>query len=281
VNRLRLALQACISVALLALARGVHAQNLLATNAGFEANTAYYTPDWGFPQGSTDALPGWIIVLDPTGDGYAGAADNQSPQNLEGTHFGYIYSGTGTAGMLETSPDSRAPVQKGTTYTLWFLARGDATWSDALATVSLIWHPNQNNGATVGSPTNLDLDLPAKVLDTDPMQTFSLTAVAPPGAHYAGVCITRPAYDYAPIIVDDFVIMAEPQQVSLSIQQKGQSAVLAWPRSHKYQLQAAVALPSQGNWQNVATPARGVGATNSVESPITNNACLFRLVSPN
>jgi hypothetical protein len=100
-------------LAALPLLPSARAQNLLTNNAGFEANTAYYTPDWGWPEGSPDALPGWVITLDPTGDGYAGAANNQTPDDLEGTNFAYIYSGTGSSGVLETAPDSRAAVQPG------------------------------------------------------------------------------------------------------------------------------------------------------------------------
>jgi hypothetical protein len=272
-------LPGALTLGALGLLPSADAQNLLATNAGFEANTAYYAPGWGWPQGSPDALPGWIITLDPTGDGCAGAANNQAPQDLEGTHFGYIYSGTGSAGVLETAPDCRAPVEKDITYTLWFLARGDASWSDSLATVSLVWYANQNNGTPVGDPTNLDLTLPAPLAPTDPMLPFHLTATAPSGAHYAGVRVTRPAYDYAPVILDDFVIMAEPTEVSLSIRKQGPQAVLSWPRSlkHKLELNSDLALPS--GWHATNKPPKGVGATNYVDWPLAEPAHFFRLAA--
>ena len=127
----------------------LEAQNLLTNNAGFEAGFGYYPP-------------GWVITLDATGDGYAGAAANQAPLDLEGTHFGYIYSGTGSSGVLATAADSRAPVEKDRVYTLWFLTRADVSWSEAAMTVSLVWYPNQNNNVTVGQ-TNLDLTLPARL----------------------------------------------------------------------------------------------------------------------
>jgi hypothetical protein len=104
-----------VSVALAAGAVCGFGQNLLTNNAGFEANIGYYTPYWGYPLGAPDALPGWRINLDPTADGYAGAANDQSPQDLERTNFGYVYSGSGSFGWLETSPESRAPVDAGTT----------------------------------------------------------------------------------------------------------------------------------------------------------------------
>lgn len=257
----------------------VQAQNLLTNNPDFEANTAYYTPDWGYPTGTPDSLPGWVITLDANADGYAGAANNQSPPNLQGTNFGYIYSGSGSAGVLETAPDSRAPVDKGTAYDLWFLARCDATWGDASATVSLVWYPNQNNGATSGDPTNLDLTLPALVSGDEPLQAFHLTAVAPPGAHYAGVRISRPAYDYVPVILDDFVIMAEPPQVTLTIKKKGPHVSLHWPRSPKFQLQESVTgLPQ--SWQPVGQSPQGVGATNSLDYPVSDTVHFFRLAAP-
>lgn len=280
-NRSKLPLPGSFTLAALALVTSAPAQNLLTNNAGFEANTAYYTPGWGYAQGSPDALPGWVITLDPTGDGYAGAATNQSPQGLEGAHFGYIYSGTGSSGLLETAPDSRASVQAGTFYTLWFLARGDATWSETLASVSLVWYPNRNNGATVGDPTNLDLTLPVRLSTEDPMQTFHITAVAPPGAHYAGVRVTRPADDYAPLLVDDCVIMAEPTQVSLSIENNGPHAVLCWPRSLKHRLEEDNDLAIPNGWRATDKPAKGIGATNYVDYPLIETARFFRLAAPN
>ena len=274
-----LALPVPLALAALALLPSASAQNLLTNNAGFEANTAYYNPAWGWPEGSPDALPGWVIILDPAGDGYAGAADNQSPDDLEGTHFAYIYSGTGSGGVLETAPDSRAPVENDTAYTLWFLARGDASWSESLATVSLIWHPNANNDATVGDPTNLDLTLPAKLSSTDPMQTFHITAVAPPGAHYAGVRVTRPADDYAPVLLDDFVIMAEPAEVPLSIKKQGQDVVLWWPRNLKHQLEATGNLGQPSSWRSTGKPPKGIGATNYMDFPLTDPVLFFRLTT--
>jgi hypothetical protein len=280
-NRFILASPGSLTLAALALVSSAAAQNLLTNNAGFEANTAYYTPGWGWPDGSPDALPGWVITLDPYGDGYAGAGTNQSPQDLEGTHFGYIYSGSGFAGLLETAPDSRAPVQKDTTYTLWFLARGDASWCEAVATVSLVWYPNHNDGATVGDPTNLDLTLPARLSTDDPMQTFHITAVAPSGAHYAGVRVTRPEYDYAPMLLDDFVIMAEPAQVSLSIKKHGAHAALSWPRDLKHRLEENNNLAVPNGWRAADKPAKGIGATNYVDYPLTETSRFFRLATPN
>jgi hypothetical protein len=275
-----LALAGSAGLAVLAIAPSA-AQNLLTDNAGFEANTAYYTPGWGWPDGSPDALPGWVITLDPAGDGFAGAATNQSPQDLEGTHFGYIYSGTGSAGYLETAPASRAPVDEGTTYTLWFLARGDAPWSEALATVSLIWYANHNNDTTKGDPATLDLTLPARLSTEDPMQVYHITAVAPNGAHYASARVTRPADNYDPMLVDDFVIMAEPEHVPLSIKKKTLDAELSWPRSLGHQLEenSNPAIPS--GWHRVNKPVKGIGATNYVDYPPTDSARFFRLAEPN
>ena len=270
-------LSAGLGLAALVVAPPAPAQNLLTNNAGFEANTAYYTPGWGYPDGSPDVLPGWIITLDTNADGYAGAAGNQSPQDLEGTHFAYIYSGSGASGLLETAPASRGPVEPGTTYTLWFLARSDASWSDALATVSLLWYPNQNNDTTKGDPATLDITLPARLSPDDPMQPFHISAVAPPGAHYAGVQVSRPAYDYTPLLVDDFVIMAEPTQLSLSIGNETPHLVLSWPRSLKYELEenSNPAIPS--GWSLVSEPVHGIGATNYVDYSLSENPRFFRL----
>ncbi len=255
------------------------AQNLLLTNPGFEAKTAYYTPAWGYPEGASNALPGWIITLDPGGDGYGGAADNQSPANLEGTNFGYIYSGTGVAGSLETAPEARAAVTAGVPYTLWFLARGDNLGSEAAATVSLIWHLNQNNNDPVGDSTNLDLALPAYVSTGDPLETFHLTAMAPPVTHYAGVRITRPANSYVSVILDDFVIMAEPTEVWLSLKQHGSQTMLSWPRSAKYRLEASSSPARSNGWSRVDQPAKGIGTTNYVELAPTEAARFFRLTT--
>jgi hypothetical protein len=272
----------CVALVNLALTPRVSAQNLLAVNAGFETNTAYYTPGWGYPDGAPDVLPGWIISLDPTGDGYAGASTSPPPAELEETHFGYIYSGWGSSGTLETAPGSRAPVQPGETYNLWFLARGDASWSETSATVSLVWHPNNNNHATTGDATNLDFTLPVRLSADDPMQTFYLSAIAPPGAHYASVRVTRPPYDYSPLLVDDFVIMGEPAEVSLSIKKHGQDAVITWPRSNKYRLEEnpEPALPSAG-WSPVNKPKKGKGAQDYVEYPATETSRFFRLQKAN
>jgi hypothetical protein len=259
----------------------VIAQNLLTNNADFEANTEYYTPGWGYPEGSPDALPGWVITLDLSGDGYAGADTNQSPQDLQGSHFGYIYSGTGSSGILETAPDSRAPVEAGVTYTVWFLARGDASWSEASATVSLVWHPNRNNGATVGDPTNLDLTLPPPLSTDDPMQTFYISAAAPHGAHYAGVRITRPPYDYTPIILDDFVIMVEPTVVSLSIKKKGQKAEISWLRSLKHHLEMNTDLTLSNGWSAVNEPTKGIGPKNYLDFTLAEPPRFFRLTKSN
>jgi hypothetical protein len=262
----------------LAMLSSAHAQNLLTNNAGFEANTDYYSPGWGFPQGTTNVLPGWLITLDPAGDGYAGVADNQSPLDLEGTHFGYIYSGWGTSGLLETAPGSRAAVQAGTTYTLWFLARGDAPESVASATVSLVWHPS-NNPAMVGDPTNLNLTLPIRLSMNDPMRTFHITAVAPPGAHYASVLVTRPPHDYAPIIVDDFVIMAEVSEASLSIEKQGPNVVVTWPRKLGHLPEVNNDPISSNGWSLVNQPVKGIGATNHVFYPLVDPARFFRLTT--
>ena len=276
-----LTLPVSLTLAALALLPSASAQNLLTTNPGFEANTDYYAPGWGWPQGSRDVLPGWVITLDPNGDGYAGAADNQLPQDLEGTHFGYIYSGTGAAGRLETAPDSLAPVERATTYTLWFQARGDASWSESLATVSLVWYANQSHTNTVGNPTNLDLTLPARVAPTDPMQPFHITAAAPSGAHFAGVRVTRPADNYAPVILDDFVIMAEPAAVSLSIKKQGSDAMLSWPRNLKHFLEERSSLSITGDWHAAGKSPKGTGATNYVDYPLTETGRFFRLAAPN
>ena len=252
------------------------AQNLLTNNPGFEVNNAYYTPGWGYPQGTTDDLPGWVITLDPSGDGYAGAAADQSPPDLEGTNFGYIYSGSGSSGVLATAPDARAPVEKDQTYTLWFLARNDVSWSEASVTVSLIWYPNQNNNATVGQ-TNLNLTLPARLSADDPMLAFQLTAIAPEGAHFAGVEITRPPYNYASIIFDDFVIMAEPTEVSLAISPKESNAKVSWARSRSLRLQTSTNPALPDSWIDVEQPVKGIGAKNYVDYPLIGTCRFFRL----
>jgi hypothetical protein len=278
-NRSILMLAGALAIDLLVLAPAVHGQNLLTTNDGFEANIAYYTPGWGYPDGSADVLPGWVITLDTNVDGYAGSANNQSPQGLEGTNFAYIYSGSGSSGLLETAPGSRAPVDAGTTYILWFLARGDASWSETLATVSLVWYANQANDSDRGE-VSLDLTLPVRSSTDDPMLTFNITAVAPQGAHYAGVRVIRPPYDYAPLMVDDVVIMAEPLQASLSIKKQTSQAVLSWPRSLKHQLEQTTDPAAATGWTKVNKPVKGIGATNYVDYPLTETARFFRLAAP-
>lgn len=271
---------AALMLAALAFGPTAFAQNLLTNNPGFEANTAYYTPGWGWPQGSPDALPGWLITLDDYGDGYAGAGNNQSPKDLEGSNFGYIYSGTGSSGVLATAPGSRAAVEKDTLYTLWFRARGDCAWDASLATFSLVWYPNNNDWTTVGDPTNLDLTFPARGSTDDAMQMFSITATAPPGAHFAGVCITKPPDDYNSILVDDFVLTAEPAQISLSMKQHGSHATVSWRRSARFKLQQCDSLDSAAIWQDITAPVRSDGTTNSVDSALTNHTHFFRLVAP-
>jgi len=280
VNRPILTLPGSLGLAVLALVSSAAAQNLLTNNAGFEANSAYYTPGWGWPQGSPVALPGWVMTLDPAGDGYAGAANNQSPLDIEGANFGYIYSGTGSSGLLETAPGSRAPVQAGLTYTLWFLARGDASWGETLATVSLIWHSNQTNGPTVGEAATLDMTLPVRLSTDDSMRTFHITAVAPQGAQYAGARVTRPPNDYAPLLVDDFVIMTEPAQVSLFMKKEGPNVVISWTRDIHHELQENSDIAITGGWRKSAKPIKGVGAINQVVAPLTENALFYRLAAP-
>jgi hypothetical protein len=276
-NRDILGLAPIAAAAVLLLAPSAPAQNLLTNNTGFEANTAYYAPGWGYPDGSPDALPGWLITLDPASDGYSGAATNQSPQDLEGTHFGYIYSGSGSAGFLETAPGSRASVEAGTSYTLWFLARGDSPWGEALATVSLIWYANNDNDTTKGDPAALDLTLPIRLSQEDPMQPFHITAVAPQAAHYAAVRVTRPAYNYDPMVVDDFVIMAEPTDISLSIKKHGQGVMLYWPRDLRHHLEETTNAAALTGWRSVDKPVRGVGATNHLDYDLTETPRFFRL----
>ncbi len=259
------------------LALSAPAQNLLTVNSGFEDNTAYYAPGWGWPIGSPDVLPGWWINLDSNGDGYAGVTTNQEPQGLEGTHFGYIYSGSGFAGWLETAPGSRAPVEAGTTYTLWFLARGDSSWAEAFATVSLIWYVDSNDDTTKGEPATLDLTLPMRISTTDPMQSFHITAVAPQAAHYAAVRVARPASDYNPMIMDDFVIMAEPVEITLSARKHGQDLVLSWPRSLSHHLQEASDPAGSEGWSRVDKPPKSVGATSYLDYGQAANIRFFRL----
>jgi hypothetical protein len=151
----------------------------------------------------------------------------------------------------------------------------------SLASVSLVWYPNANNGATVGDPTNLDLTLPAKVSSTDPMQTFHITGVAPPGAHYAGARVTTPPDDYAPVLLDAFVIMAEPTEVSLSIKKQGQDVVVWWPRNLKHQLEVTGALALSNSWHVTGKPPKGIGATNYVDCPLSEPVRFFRLAVPN
>lgn len=253
------------------------AQNLLVDNPAFEELTGYYTPGWGYPQGAPDVIPGWVISLDPAGDGYAGAADNQSPEDLEGRNFGYLYSGYGAEGVMETAPESRAPVEAGTTYTLWFLARGDAPWEEASVSVALVWYANSNNYAIKGDAVTLSFTLGARQSTLDPMQSFHLTAVAPPGAHYAAVRVTRPAYNYAPVIFDDFVIMAEPDQVNLSIERKHSDVKISWNRSVKYELQETTDPAATNNWQKVTKAVKGVGSTNLLDYPLDQAVRFFRL----
>ena len=254
-------------------------QNLLLINPSFEANTAYYSPAWGYPEGTPDALPGWIITLDPNGDGYAGAAADQSPANLEGAHFGYIYSGTGAAGSLETAPEARAAVTAGVAYNLWFLARGDNLWSSASATVSLSWYLNQTNNDTVGDPTNLDLTLPPYISTADSLEPFHLTAVAPPEARCAGVRVTRPANSYVSLICDGFVVTAEPSEMLLAIKKHGSQTLLSWPRSEKYLLEVTSSPDRTNGWSRVDQPTKSIGATNYVELAPSGIARFFRLTT--
>ena len=257
------------------------AQNLLTNNAGFEATTGYYSPNWGHPYGSLDAISGWRINLDPAADGWAGAVADQSPQGLEGTQFGYVLSGYGEAGSLETSPESRAPVDAGTAYTLWFLARGDSPWDQSLATVSLVWYVNKQNDTTQGDPTNLDLTLPMRTSTTDAMEPYHITAVAPQAAHYAGVRISRTPYDYNSILVDDFVIMPDPVQVTLAVKHSQTNAVLSWPRSLKHELEETDDLLVTNGWHKSNKPVKGLGAENYVEYPVGASPRFFRLAESN
>jgi hypothetical protein len=57
--------------------------------------------------------------------------------------------------------------------------------------------------------------------------------------------------------------------------------VLAWPRDLKHQLEenSNPALP--GGWHQVNKPVKGIGPTNYVDYPLTDNARFFRLAAPN
>ena len=277
----RTALAAVLLLTALLLPWHSAAQNLLPNNPNFEANAGYYSPGWGWPQGSNTSLPGWIITLDPEGDGYAGAAGNQTPGNLEGTNFGFLFSGSGTNdGMIETAPGQRAPIDADTAYTLWFSLRGDADWGEAHATISLLWHPNNNNANTVSTPEVLALTLPARGSTSDPLVPYSIRVVAPHAAHYASVRITTPAGTYEPVIFDDFVLMAEPAGLQLSIKKNGAKSVLFWLRSATKQLEENSDLRRTNDWKSVDKPVKGVGVNNSVEYPLTNGARFFRLAQP-
>lgn len=256
------------------------AQNLLTNNPGFEAGVAYYTPGWGWPLGSPGALPGWVITLDSCCDGYAGTANNQQVVNLEGTNFAYIYSGNASQGRMETAPENRAAVSAGVTYTLWFRARNDAAWGPASATFSLVWFPNWNNWTTVGSPTTEIVPFPAKIEDTDPLIEYHITAQAPPGAHCAGVQVTRPAYNYEPVIFDDFVLMAEPLAPKIEIKNKQEHIEISWPRSVAKRLEQSSTPKHSGFWTPVDKPVHTLGATSKVEYPIEASVRFFRLADP-
>ena len=268
--------------AIFLLALAAPAQNLLTNNPGFEANAGYYTPGWGsWPLGSNDAVPGWIISLHPSGDGYAGAGTNQSPANLQGTHFGYLYSGSGeTGGAMETAPGQRAPVEAGTAYTLWFSARGDANWGPSQATFSLVWHPNNNNANITGTPQTLPLTFPQRNSTDDLLLPYSIPAVAPNGAHYASVRITTPEGTYEPVIFDDFMLLAEPAVVPISIKKNGDHAVLSWQRSAARYLHESSDVGRPYSWIPVEKPVHKSGVTNSVDYPFTNSARFFRVMLP-
>ena len=253
-------------------------QNLLTNNPGFEANTAYYTPAWGWPQGAPNALPGWLISLDPYGDGYAGAAVSPSIVDLEGSRFGYLYSGYGlVSGALQTAPESRASIEPGRAYTLWFRARGDASWGAAQAEFSLVWHPNANNDATAGTPAVLALLLPPRQSTSDPVIEYHLSAVAPPDAHYAGARITTPAGAYEPVIFDDFVLMAEPDPIGLTIHSQPDKVVVSWPRSARTRLEEVGSLGATNDWQRSQKPVKGIGSSNQVDCPLYEGPRFFRL----
>lgn len=136
-------------------------------------------------------------------------------------------------------------------------------------------YPNNNNSATVGDATNLDLTLPPLVVADDPMQTFQLTAVAPSGAHYAGVRASRPPDDYAPLLVDDFVIMAEPTEVSLSIKKQGSNAKLSWPRSLKHRLEESSNPYSTNGWSVVDKPVKEFVRPSTWTTQWTNTVRFF------
>ncbi len=130
------------------------------------------------------------------------------------------------------------------------------------------------------TPPHWTSTLPMRLATDDPMQTFHITAVAPAGAHYAAVRVTRPADDYSPMIVDDFVIMAEPAVLSLCIKKKGSGTEISWPRDLKHQLEESSHPAVPGNWRKVNQPAKAVGATNYLDYPLTENAHFFRLAAP-
>lgn len=275
-------LVACSVLAVLSFTSATTAlsQNLLTNNPGFEAYRGYYTPGWGWPLGSPGALPGWVITLDACCDGYAGAATDQQPVNIEGTNFAYIYSGGASQGMLETAPPDRASVSAGTVYTLWFRARNDATWSQTAATFSLVWFPNRNNWATVGTATSETIQFPSKIDNSDPLLEYHITAVAPSGANYAGVKITRPAFNYDPVIFDDFVLMAEPLTPRIVIKKKQNLAEISWPRSVAKRLEQSSVPDYSGVWTPVDKPVRNFGPTNKVDYLLEGSVRFFRLTDP-
>ena len=74
--------------------------------------------------------------------------------------------------------------------------------------------------------------------------------------------------------------MAEPSQLSLSIKKQAPHAVLSWPRNLKHQLEENGNPAVTNGWHKVNKPVKGIGATNYVDYPLTENPRFFRLTAP-
>jgi hypothetical protein len=169
--------------AMLVIGLATSVQAYLLTNGSFEnaptGGTAI-TVDQNTP-GSPTANPwyGWRVVNDGTGF-YAGIATDQPTGGKDGNNFAYMKVGT-----LQTTAALRPTAAEGKEFTATLRFKTD-NLSTTLSTAPIayidFYNNNSNYSGLIGSTS---ISLPTNAFN--PMQTFSISAVAPAGATHAAV----------------------------------------------------------------------------------------------
>ncbi len=177
------ALAMLFGAALLGTGVPAHAQsaNLLTNNPSFEVSP------FGFAGHGVTTVPGWDLECYSFG-GFGMRSAGGGEQPTDGNWLFYM----GTGARATTAADSRADVTPGRSYRFAFdTTATDTDPTQSLGTTPYILFYDSSGNLLKGAP-----DMDVQIADATQSsyaaawQTFSITAVAPPGAAKAGVQIT-------------------------------------------------------------------------------------------